>query len=102
MDVMCNIETIGELKINSNLTPDIKNAFISKIRENQNKAFEYALRNVAIPPIKGEITKGKPKWRGIRIVQRRQQLLYETWLEQRGVRISAIFQLTSGNNNQIK
>jgi len=37
--------------------------------QNEGKIFETALRTMAKPPIKGEITKGKIRWRGIRIVQ---------------------------------
>lgn len=30
---------------------------------------EYALRHLVTPPIKGEITRGKIKWRGLRVEQ---------------------------------
>lgn len=33
-----------------------------------NDAVDYACRNLVTPPIKGEITKGKVKWRGLRLV----------------------------------
>lgn len=35
---------------------------------NQNKWFEFMLRNKVVPPIKGEITKGKVRWRGLSLV----------------------------------
>jgi hypothetical protein len=46
--------------------------------------FEEALRTRAVPPIKGEITKGKLKWRGIVMVHQDDA----KWLSQRGERIS--------------
>ena len=54
----------------------------------QERIFEEALRTTVIPPIKGEITKGKIKWRGVRIAQ--QKVMFDTyiWLEQRGVQVS--------------
>ena len=36
--------------------------------EEVNKKFEYILRNYVTPPIKGEITKGKVRWRGLQVV----------------------------------
>lgn len=56
--------------------------------------FEKAVRENAIPKIKGKITKGKLRWRGIRLVQSPSNLCnlcYQVWLEQRGKRISEIF-----------
>jgi hypothetical protein len=46
-----------------------------------------SLKN-AIPPLKGEITAGKIRWRGISIVLMRDGSCY---LDQRGKRISGIF-----------
>jgi len=89
---MCK-EITWELDINSDLTSNIRDVFINQVKAEQNRAFEYALRNVAVPPIKGEITKGKVKWRGIRMIHKNKPLMYATWLEQRGVRISAIIEL---------
>lgn len=50
------------------------------------KEIEHALRNNAVPPVKGEITQGKIKWRGIELIV--EQLTQDTWVEQRGVQIS--------------
>ena len=65
---------------------------ITKFIENQQKKeeeiFTIALRTMAEPPIKGEITKGKVKWRGIRIVQLNNGFSYTKWMEQRGKQIS--------------
>lgn len=74
---------------------DVTALFSKQIIEEQNKIFEYALRNEAFPPIKGEITKGKIKWRGIRIVTTNHFLENKTWLEQRGKRISPVIEIKS-------
>lgn len=44
---------------------------------------DKTLREHAVPPIKGEITKGKIRWRGIKACQQGNAL----WLEQRGKQI---------------
>ena len=41
---------------------------MDEARQAMDKDIEYALRNLVTPPIKGEITKGKIRWRGLRIV----------------------------------
>lgn len=51
--------------------------------------FEKGIRENATPPIKGEITKGKMRWRGIRCVT--QQGSGASWLEQRGRKITETF-----------
>lgn len=51
----------------------------------ENKMIEDAAKN-CIPPIKGEITKGKIKWRGMKLVC----CELNSWIEQRGVRVSPI------------
>ena len=67
-------------------------AVISRsIQEQQKKEeeiFTTALRTMAEPSIKGEITKGKVRWRGIRIVQQNDGFKSTKWLEQRGKQIS--------------
>ena len=52
------------------------------------KIFEQAIRTNAVPPLKGKITKGKIKWRGIYLVQCPKR--NEEYLSQRGKRISDI------------
>lgn len=64
----------------------VRNDFVSQISSFRMMHFERALRVKAIPPIKGEITKGKLKWRGIELVSHN----HRQWLEQRGKRISKI------------
>lgn len=58
------------------------------IYKKQDQIFEKSLRENAIPKIKGDITKGKLRWRGIRMVQVNGIMNTEKWLEQRGVQIS--------------
>jgi len=53
-----------------------------------NPVFENVLRTTVTPPIKGEITKGKLNWRGIKVVHQQEGLNSCYWLEQRGVRVS--------------
>lgn len=68
---------------------------ISRLHQAHLKAeaevFEQCLRTTAEPVVKGEITAGKLKWRGIRLV--RYVAGNQSWLEQRGKRISPIVQL---------
>lgn len=67
---------------------DVTSRFISEQQKKEEEIFTYALRTTAQPPIKGEITKGKVRWRGIRIVQHNEGFKYTRWLEQRGKQIS--------------
>ena len=64
---------------------------VTYYREKEEELFVDALRTNAEPPIKGEITKGKITWRGIKLI--RQEVGFDThsWLEQRGKRISKKF-----------
>jgi len=73
--------------------------FISEQQKKEEEIFTSALRIMAEPPIKGEITKGKVRWRGIRIVQYNDGFKYTKWLEQRGKQISPkiVFTGTIGN-----
>ena len=54
-----------------------------------NQSIEDELRTNAFPPIKGKITKGKLRWRGIIRVQDGK---YQ-WVEQRGKRITSKYGL---------
>lgn len=51
-----------------------------------------AIRNNSIPPIKGDITYGKIKWRGLTANRKATDKFgtYECWYEQRGKRITPI------------
>ena len=65
--------------------------FISDVQKQEEKVFTTALRTMAEPPIKGEITKGKIRWRGIRLIRQQIGLDSYSWLEQRGKQISPKF-----------
>lgn len=67
---------------------DVINRFISEQQKKEEEIFTSVLRIMAEPPIKGEITKGKVRWRGIRIVQYNDGFKNTKWLEQRGKQIS--------------
>ena len=54
--------------------------FIQEQQKKEEEIFTTALRTMAEPPIKGEITKGKVRWRGIRIVQQNDGFKYTKWL----------------------
>ncbi len=78
---------------------DVTSRFIQEQQKREEEIFTYALRIIAKPPIKGEITKGKVRWRGIRLVQYNDGFKYTKWLEQRGKQISPkiVFDGTIGN-----
>ena len=83
-------------KVDEDLALNIANVtqrFISEVQKQEEELFITALRNMAEPPIKGEITKGKIRWRGIRLI--RQQIGFDSysWLEQRGKQISPKFHI---------
>lgn len=61
-------------------------AAIKTALEKREEIFQTALKTNAQPPITGEITKGKLKWRGIKIIECRES--NQIWLEQRGKIIS--------------
>jgi len=67
--------------------------FIAEIQKQEETLFTNALRTMAEPPIKGEITKGKITWRGIRLIRQNIGLDAYSWLEQRGKQISPKFHI---------
>lgn len=70
---------------------EITRKHIAAIIKKEDEIFESSVRNNATPKVKGEITFGKLKWRGIIIAS---DLKGNSWLEQRGKRISPIIQRT--------
>ena len=68
-------------------------AIIQKIEATEKEIFESALRENAQPPIKGEITAGKIRYRNIKLVRQWNGNECTSWLEQRGERISKKFHL---------
>jgi len=65
----------------------MNDGIIKSILNTTDKIIEDTLRKEAQPPIKGKITKGKIKWRGIKKVEKRNEFHHEEWLEQRGRQI---------------
>lgn len=82
------------------LLNEIQRDIITKMVNEADQIFEKALREKAVPPVKGKITRGKIIWRGIRAVEMRNLGTYKKWLEQRGSRISPIivFECTAVTN----
>jgi len=79
------METIETMQ--DNLT-EIYQKMVKQILQEEEKIFTKSLRHFAEPPIKGEITRGKIIWRGIKLVRQRTMTDYTSWLEQRGKQIS--------------
>lgn len=72
---------------------EMEQTIIGSITKRYNELLETAIR-LSEPPIKGEITKGKVKWRGLKIVYKNTFNNLESWVEQRGVKISPSFIVT--------
>jgi hypothetical protein len=73
---------------------EFKNEIVYKQRTSIMEMLEKAIRENAIPKVNGKLTKGKLKWRGIRIMHTKlsSDFKMKTWIEQRGRRISPIIQ----------
>ena len=84
------IEGMEEMALN---IASVTQRFIAEMQKQEEELFTTALRTMAEPPIKGEITKGKITWRGIRLI--RQQVGFDSysWIEQRGKQISPKFHI---------
>jgi hypothetical protein len=66
----------------------ITDIFIASLIKQEEMFFRRYIEEFANPPIKGEITKGKIRYRGIKIVQVNNGFQIIKWLEQRGKEIS--------------
>jgi hypothetical protein len=76
----------GEMfKEEDRLLNQLQESIIRQTINNQEKFIEDVLRNHVTPPIKGEITKGKIKWRGLEIMN--DTAYSKLWVRQRGVDI---------------
>jgi hypothetical protein len=71
------------------LTETIIKSFVEKT----DKIFITAVRTMARPPVRGQITKGKLKWRGIELHINNEGLKTTEQLFQRGIPISPIVSL---------
>jgi hypothetical protein len=69
---------------------DVSQRLIKEHLQRQEVFLENVLRNNAEPKVKGEITRGKVKWRGIMIIEQKTPNGWNMWVEQRGKRISEI------------
>jgi len=76
------VEISPEMQKLSEEIQEINNKVISTYMKNLDKLMERLVRENASPPIKGEITKGKLKWRGL--IMCRCFETNETWIQQRG------------------
>jgi len=71
-----------------------QNECFSEILKKVHIHFDEILRTEVVPPIKGEITKGKTRWRGIRMNQYKDNIYPYTvkyWMTQRGEKIGKEF-----------
>lgn len=84
------IEGMEEMALN---IASVTQRFIAEMQKQEEELFTTALRTMAEPPIKGEITKGKITWRGIRLIRQQVGFDYYSWLEQRGKQISPKFHI---------
>ncbi len=82
------IEGMEEMALN---IASVTQRLFDEVRRQEEELFTSALRVMAEPPIKGEITKGKLRWRGIRLIRQQIGLDSYSWLEQRGKQISPKF-----------
>ena len=78
------------LNYDSSFAENIINDIIKKQSKIVNDVIEKDTRQNSNPPIKGAITKGKCKWRGLSLISKRTDNGIEKWIEQRGKRISRV------------
>tara|TARA_R110000744_G_C19120197_1_gene535845 strand:+ start:77 stop:427 length:351 start_codon:yes stop_codon:yes gene_type:complete len=91
-----NFQVHDDLALN---IANVTQRFISEVQKQEEELFTIALRTMAEPPIKGEITKGKIRWRGIRLIRQNVGLDSYSWLEQRGKQISPKFHIKANVPN---
>lgn len=74
---------------------EIERQIITSVSQTMAKAIDIELKNIiltySVPPIKGEITAGKIKWRGIKLCIQNDFDNSTHWVEQRGVKIGKEF-----------
>ena len=69
----------------------LQEEIIERLLKVKEDAIKDALRIYVNPPIKGEITKGKLTWRGLRLVEDFSKNTF--WIEQRGIIVTPIYKL---------
>lgn len=86
----------------SKLSEMLAEQFHQEVVLSREKWMEDILRNCATPPVKGEITAGKLKWRGIRLCVKTEGIFpfrdNVEWIEQRGKAIGHPFSIKLGFN----
>ena len=81
---------IQEVNSNNNMINQIHKEFIKR----ESEMLEKALRENAEPKIRGPITAGKLKWRGIKMIEKKESSHSSSkWLEQRGKQITPKIEL---------
>jgi hypothetical protein len=70
------------------------NNFIENELKKEDDFFRTHLIQNALPKIKGDLTQGKLKWRGIKMIVRQEGLNSIKWIEQRGVKISPEYKIS--------
>jgi hypothetical protein len=70
------------------LQNSILDKVIADVTKHENDILEKAVRENAVPKIKGPITKGKLIWRGLKMINNNNWQRSEKWIEQRGVQIT--------------
>lgn len=86
----------SNFQIDEGLALNIANVtqrLFDKVCRQEEELFTTSLLTRAEPPIKGEITKGKLTWRGIRLIRQQVGFDFYSWLEQRGKQISPKFHI---------
>lgn len=68
-----------------NLEKELVKQLTKEIVDREDEYIKYILHTYAQPIIKGNITKGKLKWRGIKMIIQQTNFGYEKWIEQRGI-----------------
>lgn len=66
---------------------NIGNKLVTEMTKRHDDAMREIVMTYAEPPIKGEITKGKLRWRGLRMFTQNEIHKTTTWIEQRGKQI---------------
>lgn len=77
-----------DVVILGNEIQEIQSHIMKEVLKKEDTYLTNFLYEFATPKIKGEITKGKLKWRGIKLVYLHDGLKTFKWIEQRGVQIS--------------
>lgn len=84
---------LTDKEINWFMLPEEQKFFDEQCKK-ENERIEWLLRNSVVPPIKGKITSGKVKWRGLALAYQNNMLESTRFLMQRGKVVGVISQIT--------